>query len=220
MEIIAGTIDSFSADVLFDMARYRHEVFVEKLGWKLHTRGRLELDEFDRKDTVYLIARNPDGEIVGTSRLLPTHRPYLLASLFPQLLGDTPAPCSPDIWELSRFAAGDGTRLGMGGDPHGWSLALDMLSAAMRTVAKEGGRRLISASPLGIERILRRTGLCAYRAAPPVRVDGQLLFACLIDVDKNWCPSRDRHADGIGRVARRPAGEGAAATRSVQESET
>lgn len=220
MEIIAGTIDTFSADVLFDMARYRHEIFVEKLGWKLHTRGRLELDEFDRKDTVYLIARNPDGEIIGTSRLLPTHRPYLLASLFPQLLGDTPAPCSPDIWELSRFAAGDGTRLGIGGDPHGWSLALDMLSAAMRTVAKEGGRRLISASPLGIERILRRTGLSAHRAAPPVRVDGQLLFACLIDVDKSWCPRQARHADGLGRVARRPAGEGAAATRSVQESET
>ncbi|MBD9667169.1 GNAT family N-acetyltransferase [Variovorax sp. VRV01] len=220
MEIIAGTIDSFSADVLFDMARYRHEVFVEKLGWKLHTRGRLELDEFDRKDTIYLIARNPDGEIVGTSRLLPTHRPYLLASVFPQLLGDTPAPCSPDIWELSRFAAGDGTRLGMGGDAHGWSLALDMLSAAMRTVAKEGGRRLISASPLGIERILRRTGLSAHRAAPPVRVDGQLLFACLIDVDKNWCPHRNHHADGTGWVARPPAGEGAAAIHSVQEPES
>ncbi|BEP65321.1 acyl-homoserine-lactone synthase AbaI (plasmid) [Variovorax sp. V213] len=220
MEIIAGTVDTFSADVLFDMARYRHEVFVEKLGWKLHTRGRLELDEFDRKDTIYLIARDPAGEIVGTSRLLPTHRPYLLASVFPQLLGDTPAPCSPDIWELSRFAAGDGTRLGMGGEPHGWSLALDMLSVAMRTVAREGGRRLISASPLGIERILRRTGLSAHRAAPPVRVDGQLLYACLIDVDKNWCPRRDRHAEGIGRVARRPAGAGAAATRSVEEPET
>jgi len=220
MEIIAGTVDTFSADVLLDMARYRHEVFVEKLGWKLHTRGRLELDEFDRKDTIYLIARNPDGEIVGTSRLLPTHRPYLLASVFPQLLGDTPPPCSPDIWELSRFAAGDGTRRGMGGDPHEWSLALDMLSVAMRTVANEGGRRLISASPLGIERILRRAGLAAHRAAPPVRVDGQLLYACLMEVDKNWSPRRDCHADRIGRAARRPAGAGSAATRSVQEPET
>ena len=220
MEIIAGTVDTFSADVLFDMAHYRHEVFVEKLGWELHTRGRLELDEFDRKDTIYLIARNPAGEIVGTSRLLPTHRPYLLASVFPQLLGDMPPPCSPDIWELSRFAAGDGTRLGMGADPLGRSLALDMLSVAMRTVAKEGARRLISASPLGIERILRRAGLSAHRAAPPVRVDGHLLFACLVDVDKNWCPRRDRRADGIGRVARRPPGEGTAAARSVQEPQT
>ena len=197
MEIIAGTIDSFTADVLFDMARYRHEVFVEKLGWKLDTRGRLELDEFDRKDTIYLIARNTDGEIVGTSRLLPTHRPYLLASVFPQLLGDTPAPCSPDVWELSRFAAADWMRLGAVGGPHGWSLALDMLSVAMRTVAKQGGRRLVSASPLGIERILRRAGLSVQRAAPPVLIEGQQLFACFIDVDTGWCPRQDRHADAV-----------------------
>lgn len=197
MEIIAGTVDSFSASVLFDMARYRHQVFVEKLGWDLHTRGRLELDEFDRKDTVYLIVRNPEGEIVGTSRLLPTHRPYLLASVFPQLLGDTPAPCSPKIWELSRFAAADGMHLGTGEDPYGWSLALDMLAVAMRTVAKEGGQRLISASPLGVERILRRAGLSTQRVAPPVLVDGQHLFACFIDVDKSWCPQRDRRADAI-----------------------
>lgn len=195
MEIIAGTVDSFSAGVLLDMARYRHQVFVEKLGWKLHTRGRLELDEFDRKDTLYLIARNAQGDVVGTSRLLPTHRPYLLATVFPQLLGDTPAPSSPQIWELSRFAAVDGARLGPGDDLYGSSLALDMLAAAMQAVAKEGGKRLISVSPLGIERILRRAGVRAHRAAPPALIDGEYLFACYIDVDKGWRPRPDRCGD-------------------------
>lgn len=218
MKIIAGTVETFTADVLFDMARYRHEVFVEKLGWKLDTRGRLELDEFDRKDTIYLIARNPAGEIVGTSRLLPTDRPYLLASIFPQLLGDSPAPCSPDIWELSRFAAAEGTRLGVGEDPHGWTLALDMLSVAMRTVAEKGAQRLISVSPLGIERILRRAGLSAHRVAPPVRVESQQLFACLIDVDKNWCPHQHRHADALDCVAGRP--QASRCDCSVQQPET
>lgn len=192
MEIITGTVDSFTAGVLFDMARYRHQVFVEKLGWKLHTRGRLELDEFDRKDTIYLIARNTAGGVVGTSRLLPTHRPYLLATIFPQLLGDIPAPCSPQVWELSRFAVFDGTRLGPDDDLYGSSLALDMLSAAMRAAEKEGGQRLISASPLGVERILRRAGVRTHRAAPPVLIEGQYLFACYIDVDKGWRPRRSR----------------------------
>ena len=197
MEIIAGTVESFSADVLFDMARYRHHVFVEKLGWKLHTRGRLELDEFDRKDTIYLIARDPDGRVVGTSRLLPTYRPYLLASVFPQLLGGNPAPCSPKVWELSRFAVADGMQVGAGDDPQAWSLALDMLGVAMRTVAKEGGQRLICASPLGIERILRRAGLPTHRVAPPVLVEGQHLFACLIEVDKDWASRRDRRTAAV-----------------------
>ncbi|MBT2337131.1 GNAT family N-acetyltransferase [Variovorax paradoxus] len=196
MEIIAGTVDSWSAGMLLDVARYRHRVFVEKLGWKLHTRCGLELDQFDGRDTVYLVARNPDGDIVGTTRLLPTHRPYLLASVFPQLLGGAPAPCSPKIWELSRFAAVDlGARTDASGDPYGSSLALDLLSAAMRIVEKEGGHQLVSASPLGVERILRRAGLHAHRMAPPVRVESQYLFACAISVDKGWRPRPDRCGD-------------------------
>lgn len=188
MEIIAGTVDSFSAALLFDMARYRHQVFVERLGWPLHTRGRLELDEFDRKDTIYLIARNSEGEIIGTSRLLPTHRPYLLATVFPQLLGDIPAPCSPQIWELSRFAVLDSAHPGASGSSCEPSLALGMLAVAMQVVATEGGHRLISASPIGIERILRRAGLYVHRVAPPMLVEGQYLFACFIDVDSGWLP--------------------------------
>ncbi|WP_418125969.1 acyl-homoserine-lactone synthase [Variovorax sp. 160MFSha2.1] len=190
MEFIAGTVDSFSAGLLFDMARYRHQVFVEKLGWQLHTRARFELDEFDRKDTIYLIARNPKGEIVGTSRLLPTHRPYLLATVFPQLLGDIPAPCSPQIWELSRFAVVDGTHFGGNEVPGEPSLALDMLGVAMQVVAGEGGQRLVSVSPMGIERILRRAGLYVHRMATPMLVEGQYLFACFIDVDGAWRPHR------------------------------
>jgi acyl homoserine lactone synthase len=195
MEFIAGTVDTFSAGVLFDMARYRHQVFVEKLGWKLHTRGRLELDEFDRKDTLYLIARKPAGQIIGCCRLLPTHRPYLLAAVFPQLLGGAPTPRSPRIWELSRFATVDTAHFSASEDLYGTSLALDLLSAAMRMVASEGGRRMICASPLGVERILRRAGLDVHRVAPPVLVDGQPLFACLIDVDKGWRPRGDRRED-------------------------
>lgn len=196
MKIIAGTADSLSAGLLLDVARYRHHVFVEKLGWKLQTRGRLELDQFDGRDTVYLIACNPNGDIIGTTRLLPTHRPYLLASIFPQLLGAAPAPCSPKIWELSRFAAVDlGSCTNAGGNPFGSALALDLLSAAMRFVEKEGGQQLISASPLGVERILRRAGLHACRMAPPVQVEGQYLFACSIKVDKNWRPRADRCGD-------------------------
>jgi len=200
MEIITGTANSFSAEILFDMARYRHRVFVEKLGWDLDTRARFELDEFDRKDTAYLIARNAGGRIVGTCRLLSTHRPYLLATVFPELLGSKSAPCSPKIWELSRFAAMDldAKPGGTHQDPLGSPLALEMLSVAMRTVAQEGGQRLISVSPLGVERILRQAGLRARRLAPPMRIGRRHLFACAIDVDCTWRPQPGRR-DGAGR---------------------
>jgi acyl homoserine lactone synthase len=211
MKIIAGTPEQLSAEMLSEMARYRYRVFVEKLGWDLPTRDRMELDQFDRCDTCYVIARDASGEIVGTARLLPTHRPYLLASVFPQLLGGAAAPCTPLVWELSRFAAVD-----FGADPRGVedalgsSAALTLLSAAMRAAAHRGARRLISASPVGIERILRRAGVTARRVAPPTLVDGRNLFACLIEIDKRWRPPKDRRGD-LPRPLTRPWHAAAAA---------
>lgn len=75
MRIIAGTAHSMPAGLLFDIARYRHRVFVERLGWRLHTTGQLELDEFDRRDTCYIAAIDAGGAVIGTARLLPTRPP-------------------------------------------------------------------------------------------------------------------------------------------------
>ncbi|WP_431113250.1 acyl-homoserine-lactone synthase [Variovorax paradoxus] len=203
MEIIAGTPEQLTAEMLCEMALYRYRVFVEKLGWDLQTRDLMELDQFDRCDTRYLIARDSKGQIVGTARLLPTHRPYLLASVFPQLLGDATAPCTPRVWELSRFAAVD-----FGADPcsvadaFGSSAAFTLLGAAMRVAAQGGARRLISASPVGIERILRRAGVRSRRVAPPALVGGRYLVACLIEIDRGWRPPKDRRGDPLHPPAR------------------
>ncbi len=35
-----------------NVARYRHKVFVERLGWQLRCENALEYDQFDRHDTV------------------------------------------------------------------------------------------------------------------------------------------------------------------------
>lgn len=181
MNIVAGCASELPVAVLFDMARYRYEVFVQRLGWPLQTQGRMELDQFDRRDTLYVVARNPRGEVVGTARLLPTHRPYLLAEVFPQLLGDMPAPHSPRTWELSRFAFLnlEDNASAAPGAPQGLQ-ALDFLRIVMRIAAEAGASDLVSVSPLGIERILRRGGIAFGRAAPPARVGSQMLCACTI----------------------------------------
>lgn len=94
MQIIAGAANQLPAGLLFDMARYRHAVFVERLGWQLQSTGRLELDQFDRRDTAYVIALNSADNVVGMARLLSTDRPYLLAEVFPQLMAGQPLPRS------------------------------------------------------------------------------------------------------------------------------
>jgi len=187
IETLAGTPDALAPGVFTCLSQYRHRVFVEKLGWQLTCKNAMEFDQFDRPDTLYVIARREDGALVGVARLLPTNKPYLLADVFPQLMQGMPLPNAADIWELSRFAAVDL-------DPAAPCIdsdallqfssiaAVDLLREVLCLAEKHGVRRLITVSPLGVERLLRRAGFVAHRAAPPVVVDGRLLFACWIEV--------------------------------------
>ncbi len=61
MEIHAGTLGDLTPELMTALARYRCQVFVEKLGWKLTTQEGLEFDQFDRPDTLYVVARNDDA---------------------------------------------------------------------------------------------------------------------------------------------------------------
>ena len=107
MELVSGSQEGLSRSLYLKVARYRYQLFVERLGWKLQARNGIELDQFDRPDTLYVVAQNVQGDILGCARLLPTTKPYLLGEIFPQLLNGLPPPCSSEVWELSRFASGD-----------------------------------------------------------------------------------------------------------------
>ena len=175
-----------------DMVRFRYQVFVETLGWKLASPGEgIELDEYDRPDTMYVIARDESGDVTGSARLLPTTRPYLLGEVFPQLLQGQPVPASAKIWELSRFAAVDfSARRTSALSQFSSPVAVGLLRAALRVAGERGAERLITVSPLGIERLLRRAGFIAHRAARPCIVDGHPLFAALIEIGE---PSTQTH---------------------------
>jgi acyl homoserine lactone synthase len=168
------------------LAAYRYQVFVERLKWDVPTDGTSERDQFDRLDTVYVLTRGTDGQINGCARLLPTTRPYLLAEVFPELLNGMPVPCSDDVWELSRFAAMDlNAPLTNGQGQMSSPVAVDLLRASIECAAQYGARRLITTSPLGVERLLRRAGFNAHRAGPPKMVHGYPLYACWIEVQNN-----------------------------------
>lgn len=179
----AGCVQSLPPGLYKQLAIYRREVFVERLGWALQTDQGMEADQFDREDTVYVVAQNNAGYVSGCARLLPTTRPYLLAEVFPQLLNGLSAPCSADIWELSRFAAVDLAQ------PHHLTgqfksvVTAPLLQASMACAARHGAKRLITVSPLGIERLLRKMGVQARRAGPPLVIEGYPLFACWIEVN-------------------------------------
>lgn len=162
------------------LAHYRHRVFVEQLGWKLPCADeRFERDQYDRDDTVYVVAHDESGAICGCARLLPTTHPYLLQELFPSLLADgMQPPKSLRVWELSRFAASTA------GDEDGAWAVRPMLAAVVECAVKLGARQLIGVTFLSMERLFRRIGVHAHRAGPAQRIDGRMVVACWIDLDE------------------------------------
>lgn len=186
MFLVHGTAEHLPEGFFSALSKYRYSVFVEQLGWDLNTSNGLELDQFDREDTVYVVARDEKGEISGCARLLPTTRPYLLGDIFPELLNGLPVPESAEVWELSRFAAVDlqNSRPGAAGQ-FSSPVAVGLLKEALACAAARGAKRLITVSPVGVERLLRRAGFNAHRAGPPKIVDGYPLFACWIEIESD-----------------------------------
>lgn len=181
MHVLSGCPHEITPELLENVERYRYKVFVEMLGWKLDTPPGRERDQFDHAGTLHLAAMS-DSRVVGTARLLPTTDAYLLGDVFPELMGGAEVPKDPLVWELSRFAAVDfgAENLGAMGQ-FSSPVAVGLLEEAIRLASARGAKRLITVSPLGIERLLRREGFTARRAAAPIVSDGHTIFACWID---------------------------------------
>lgn len=94
-------------DEIEAMHRHRYRLFVDLMGWRaLESPDRLDIDEFDNPNATYLVAIDARGEVCGSVRLMPTWRPHMLKTLFPEYVeGEVPA--GPGIWEWTRHAPGD-----------------------------------------------------------------------------------------------------------------
>lgn len=186
MQVFSGISQELSGNLVSRVARYRHKVFIEMLGWELQTQDGVEFDQFDREDTVYVVSQDDDGTINGCARLLPTNRPYLLGEVFPRLLNGQTPPCSGDVWELSRFAAVDFSNQATSAlSQFSSQIAVHLLTEAIECAARYGAKGLITVSPIGVERLLRRAGFKSHRAGPPMIIDGHPIVACWIDIDSN-----------------------------------
>ena len=171
-----------STDLLTAMFRQRHEVFYERLGWEVPSKNGLERDEFDDDHTVYIIARNLETRNVDASwRIRPTTVPYMLQKTFPQLLGAAPAPVSPKIWEVSRFAVCN-TPYASGITQMG-ELSQDLLALTVRYGSDHGIDSYIWVTSVSVERLGTKLGYRPRRFAPPLRIGKVLSVAGEMHVD-------------------------------------
>jgi acyl-homoserine lactone synthase len=111
MVIVAErTRHPFQTAALRDMFESRKLVFVDLLKWDLPViDGRYEIDQFDDENAVYIIVTGMGGSHLASARLLPSIRPHILDTLFPDLCAG-PIPRGPRVMEVTRFCLALGQR--------------------------------------------------------------------------------------------------------------
>ena len=104
LEIITGSQIGQKQTTMEKVWRFRHQRFVEELGWEaLRRSDKREQDQFDTRSTIHLVLMEM-SEVVGYSRLLPTTKPHLLSHIYPELLGGKSYPKGRHVFEWGRCA--------------------------------------------------------------------------------------------------------------------
>jgi acyl homoserine lactone synthase len=162
------------------MFKLRHEVFKERLNWDVGSSAGRERDDFDDLDPVYIVCEQ-DGEVLGSWRLLPTTGRYMLRDVFPELLHGAPAPCAPDVWEISRFAV---SKRVAGNDSLGTirDVTQMLLDQLFTFAARRNLSRIVAVCDVRFERILKRSGLLTNRYGAPLQIGVTQAVAGYADV--------------------------------------
>lgn len=181
-QFFAGTAKEWPAHIYPEFLRYRHRIFVEKLGWNLPGHDGMEFDQFDREDTIHIAACNRVGEINAYSRLLPTLKPYLLAEVFPQLMDGRCLPRRRDTWELSRFTARDPYMIAPAARKSlFFSLrSIELLCHSVAVAASQGAKNLLFVACPGMVTLVERANFDVQAMGPAKIIDGHRILAAQI----------------------------------------
>jgi acyl-homoserine lactone synthase len=160
------------------MFEARKQVFVDLLKWDVPVLdGRYEIDQFDDEHATYLIVAGTHGEHLASARLLPTSRPHILDSLFPNLCAGDP-PRGADCFEITRFC------LGRNQNSRERLETRNRLVSGLAQYALENGIAVYTgvAELSWLQQILAFGWRCRPLGLPRV-IDGRTLGALRIDID-------------------------------------
>ena len=182
--IAIGNRNELAPQLLSEMHAFRHEVFIRRLGWSLPLVEKIERDQYDHEDAVYLMACDTESRVTACARLIPTTGAYMLPDVFPELLGGAAAPRDPAVWELSRFA----TNVRATHEGRVLSLSqptLDLLNSVFSFARQRRIKQLVLVTSVAIERLMIRAGLDAHRMGAPAQVFGTLCVALVLEVGES-----------------------------------
>ncbi|MDA9008381.1 hypothetical protein N9K16_00315 [Alphaproteobacteria bacterium] len=109
-KVISWAHAAKDGDLWVSMHRLRQQEFIERLAYDVCSDDGLEYDQYDTPAARYVVAYNNRRRVLGTIRLLPTLKPFMLKDLWPELL---PADFQPSTeeWEASRIVVNSAEKL-------------------------------------------------------------------------------------------------------------
>jgi acyl-homoserine lactone synthase len=111
VRIITHDNEHLHRDKLEQYFRLRHEIFVKERGWlDLKRPDAREVDSYDNKNTIYLLAIDQD-RIVGGQRLYPTLLPHMISEVFAPM-AERGIPSARHIFEWTRYLVVKERRMG------------------------------------------------------------------------------------------------------------
>jgi acyl-homoserine lactone synthase len=165
--VIPPALHKVHAGVLEQLARLRHHIFAERLGWHLPMAANgYERDEWDDGRATYVVVRGTGRRadlIKSAIRLHSTDEHTLLTKVFPHLVNGA-LPRRADIWEGTRMLVNPV----VGSD--GGAALRALLCAVVDYGLRQGVHAFVSVSDRRLERVLSRCGAQPRRLGPVVEV--------------------------------------------------
>jgi acyl-homoserine lactone synthase len=197
LHVVSETNRHFYECELDQYFRARHQVYVKERGWKELDRpdGR-EIDQFDTKNAVYLIAIEAD-RVLGGHRLVPTLYPTLMSEVFPEL-AMRGLVRRANAYELSRiFVVPE--RRGEQREPRVESV---ILAGTLEFALSQGiAQFTIVMETWWIPR-LRELGWDVRPLGAPINIKGMITIGVVIDVtEQAWLETCDRRSVGNSVLA-------------------
>lgn len=181
MIVQIGRREEFDKKLLGEMHKLRAQVFKERKGWDVSVIDEMEIDGYDALSPYYMLIQEdtPEAQVFGCWRILDTTGPYMLKNTFPELLHGKEAPCSPHIWELSRFAINSGQKGSLGFS----DCTLEAMRALARYSLQNDIQTLVTVTTVGVEKMMIRAGLDVSRFGPHLKIGIERAVALRIELN-------------------------------------
>lgn len=177
IHIVEKHLEPASRGLLESMFVDRKRLFIDLFGWDVPVvEGRFEIDQFDTAETVYIIVADAEGAHEASIRLMPTTRPHMLGTIFPQLCPGG-VPIGPDTWESTRLCLPQ-----RHGADRRRELRNILISAMVDFALARGIERLTGVLPDAFRKEVLAMGWAAEPLGPAVRIDSGLVGAFVAHV--------------------------------------